>query len=350
MDQNRLNDYLKVIELNKAVEKMYKRLAALDYQGLKNNDEYNTLVDLIKDTATNSNKIFKKYPLHDNDILNFINLITEINKYSTLPLITLLNDQASIKIKRFLEHHFIYELENKNLTQDEVIPEYNNILVNFNGVKYSLNNLMSLFDECGYTTLANKLEKDKKNLYLKKYREIIQNKEITINKINLQNFTLLDYFDNEINKTTDKRIKKRLIKSKYILFSMFKSLEDSFLEDQTNYSKTKYYQNEYKKLFNKNNNLNKYYNDYYIEQINSLILYTLERNKDKYNNLDDRYKDIILSIYLKTLISLLNNKKDIDAIYKDQDYIISENHNNFNAQFLNTTRNLNEELILSRKL
>ena len=350
MDKKRLNDYLKSLEINESIEKMYKRLAELDYLGLKHNDEYNTLVDLIRDTSNKNDEIIKKYPLHDDDIVNFINLITDINKYDNLPIVIFLNDDASIKVKRFIEHHFIYELENKDLTEDDVIPEYKNMMIDLNGVIYPIDKIITLFNQSGYKVLADKLKADKKNLFSRNYRQILSYKERTMIRINLQNFTLLDYFDIEINKTTDKRIKKRLIKSKYILFAMFKSLEDSFLFDQDNYSKTIYYQKLFKRQFNKEDNLYKDYNDYYIEQINDLILHTIGRNKDNYNNLDDKYKDIILSIYMRTLISLLNNEKDIKAIYDGEDYIYKLNNNKLNRDFLNTTKKLNENLILSKKL
>lgn len=352
MNEYRLYDYKKIIKNNGYIQKMYKRLAELDYSNQKESEEYNTIIELIKELAHENETIYKSYSLYDDDILNFVDLIDEVVSNTDFEFLNYFrkDNESYNKLARFAEFYGYFNIHNKDIKKEDLTSEFDNSSVNFNGVIYSMDNLLEILDEYGYKSFKERIEQIREIVAQNNYNQLmIANQKLAIID-GLQNHTMIEYFDKEINETNDKRIKKKLINAKYILISIYKELEDPFLIDQNNYSKVSYYQNNFKKMITKDDMEFQLFNKDYIKTLNDIIIKITERKKEKYNNINDKFEDILTSIYLKTYTSLLGDKKDILNILVSENYLLSENKNEINKNILMHARNLEPNLILLRKL
>ena len=74
--EERINKYNKVINNNKLIVTMYNELIRLEQEGLEFNNEYFTLLDLIRKYKYENEVILKSYPLMDGTIKDFQELIS----------------------------------------------------------------------------------------------------------------------------------------------------------------------------------------------------------------------------------------------------------------------------------
>ncbi len=165
----------------------------------------------------------------------------------------------------------------------------------------------------------------------------------------LINSTILDYIDIEIQKRKSKVIKRELINVKYTFIALNKDLENVFLQDYNNYSKTSLYQQEFNENINNEKTIN-YVNKSISDNIKDTLIKIAKRKKDNYENYSDAIVDILLSIYLKAYTSLLTNTDDFNRIKSISEEITNRISNDLNKKLIKNSLNLELELILSRKL
>lgn len=350
MKKRRLQDYYQIIKNNELINNLYKRLAELDFLEQKQSDEYKIIIELINDYAKINDDLLLKYSLYDNDITNFVQMIDDIKCNTDFEFLDNFKDNNSFKNFRFIEFYGYHNMNKNSIKKEELITDFDEAIVNVNGVKYTISNFLDVMQDYGYGSIIERFEQMKEEIANKRYKTFTEsNRKLLVFEV-LQNSTMLDYFDIEINNTNNKRLKKKLIQAKYILIGLHKDLEESFIKDQNNYSKTEEYQNKYKSICNKKDPIFKAFNDSYLQVLNATIMDIGCRKKYAYKNLQDEFNDILISIYLKTYISLLENAKDIFNISTSEKYLLDENNNEINKKLFKQSLNLEPRLILSRKL
>ena len=351
MTNNKLVDYYSIINNNELILKLYERLAELEYLKKKGNNDYNLTIEMIKDYVNKNDELYKKHSINDDDIFNFSDMIDDVKANTNFEFIDNFDKRNTAKKEyRFINFLGILNLLNTKFDKEDLLYEFYDYPVRLNGVVYSMDNFLEIMKEYGYGASLGVFEQLKDEFARKKYEElIVENRKYLIYE-KLENSTILDYIDNAIENIKGKVLRKKLIDAKYSFIALHKDLEDSFLLDQNNYSKTSMYQQSFKYQFKKDDPILVSFNNSLIEALNDTIVMITERNKKKYKNANDQFTDILLSIYVKSYTSLLISYKDIANIKLSSEYLLNENKNDINKKLIEQSLDLEPNLILSRKL
>ena len=354
-DNVRLQDYLKIIKNNEYIEKMYMQLAQLEIENNTNSDEYKNIIELIKDLSIKNTKLMKKYPLNDEFLENFLELMDSLNFYKSEDLnatLLILNNKLSLKNKKFIENILTLNTLRKDFSQEELIPDFDEYAVNYNGYFFKIDDLINYLEMSGNDEIADEIINVKDDLFDKAYEDICLRQKTYFVRIALQNHTILDYIQDEINNTTNEKIKNKLIQSKYKYICWCKSLEDAFLKNPYNCSKTKFYQsifNESKEISDSYEPVNIEFNQFYTDNSKGLLNYLAYRDKEKYDNIDDLYDDVLRNILLKSYSSLITDRNKSNLIKKLKSAAIKVAQNDLNKKIIYNSIHLNKELILTKK-
>lgn len=211
----------------------------------------------IKDSEI---KTFYDYvSLIDNNICDFKNYQRFINNYK---YISLINDENNKNIN-------IDYYDNTNDIINSVLEEY----------------------ELKYNRLKNNKKTIENHLYIKNLLEVLE----------------------EIKKTNNDKLIKRLIMYKYYIMYITKDLENSYLSDYLYFPNDGYYLD----ILNEDTNRFGYlckniYN--YDELIINFLVKTIERNKSNYESDSDKFNDILKVIKIRTYNDMLYDKDKIKKV------------------------------------
>lgn len=274
-----------ILELNKTALTQYELLAELDIEGKKKSLEYKNTIRNIKLIASIIEKKLANLKISSKDLFLYEKQLAERHNFDDEDIIaeTLYQNTHDAAAKRLSIQIFNYSLLNYCYTIDEEYtdPDYE---------------------------------------YNEELDEIISddaNKEIDFDfvKDRLLIHTLLSYLEKAIKKETNNEVKNILIRTKYNVIYLLYPIEYDFLKKQTNYVNPTTYQ---EIIGNHTENVD--IEELFIQPNEETITYHLESiaeiPDEYYDDFLNNVKVYILSIYIKTLISI-NISEYTDSRLKD---------------------------------
>ena len=348
INDKKFKDLVRLLEINDGVDKLYKRLAELEIAGKFNNDEYKELLELIKDMKDHGYDILSRYPLEDQDMNMFVDFIRDINKIDADDDLNFYKNTSSIKVKRFLEHAFEMVMLNPTYSNEELLQS--DLYVTLNGVKYDYMNALDLLEEDGEYYQISKLKQEVDHLKEARYYDLLKEDRFLLIRFILESNITYDYLIDFIKNEENVLVKNELIKLKYRIIGIVKNLEDSFLRNPLNPSRSGYYQDKIVEFFEDNPQFFYNCNEYYKDCIQNLLNCVVERNKRKYFNDIDRFNDVMIALKLKVFTSLVAFEDDVYDIGANK--VIAEMlaKTKIDKDLIDSSINLKSELSLAKSL
>ena len=166
----------------------------------------------------------------------------------------------------------------------------------------------------------------------------------------LQYHTTADYLEEAIANEKNQKIRNKLLEYKYKMIAIDGYLEKPFLKNPNNYSRTTFYQEIFKDYYEDNIEFFIDWDDYYQEQVDKVIASIMENNNIKYTNINERYHNKLNAIFLKAYSSILSNGELLDITNLKKTFAMNITKNKLNKKLIKSTLNLNQDLLLSKKL
>ena len=344
MEKKKCEDMLSILELNSSIGRLYNKLCELELNGQMNSDEYNEYVEMIRFARRRCDHYYLKYPLCDAEMNDFIELLMDLNRINPNQTMDFLSETPNIKIKRFIEHNTeLASIYHEDAAETQVIFE--DITDQFFDGELEL-----MSDELeDYDDDDLEAEEDAVNNLLQKYSQTISIDLDNYNqlKFRIESHIFISYLIDAINNEKNMDVKKKLIETKYRIISMVRNLEDTFLYNNSfediNFDYLNLSLND---MFNK---YNEFYGDY-VDSYEQLIAQQqnllLDRNKEKYDTIDEYVQDILLGISLQTYISCIPNDMARDAIIEDQETAIDLSTSKIDKKVLKKSIKLNKKYVL----
>ena len=347
MEKKKFEDMLSILELNNSIDKLYKMLCELELNGQMDSKEYQEYVGMIRFARSRCDYYFLKHPLCDTEMNDFIELLMDLNRINPNQTMDFLSYIPNTRIRRFIEHNTeLATIYHQDTAEEQLIFE--DITDRFFAGDLDL---MS-FDLEDYDEDDLEAEEAMVNNLLQSNSREINEAVDDYNqlKFKIESHIFISYLIDAINNEKNMEVKKKLIETKYRIIAMVRNIEDTFLYntrfENINYDYLNLSLND---MFRKNNN---FYSDY-IESYEQLIGQQqdllLDRNKEKYDNIDDYVQDILLGISLQTYISCLPNDMVRDAIIEDQQTAIDLSTSKIDKKVLRKSLKLNNKYVLPQQ-
>ena len=336
MNEKRREDYERIIELNNSAYNLYQKLCSLEIDGKFLNGEYKEYILLIKKINDMTKKIYLKYSLNDNFINAYIDNIIYDKKIIFNEYIKNINDRNNFSYKRFIEDIGELNLEH-NITNG----------INLDNIDISANDeIQELLD--GNNFLANILES-----LISNNNEIQQkintNLILEYNRLNLYVNTLMNYVLDEINNLANIELKNRLIKFKYNMLCLYRTLENNFLINQRKFTQANLFQEAFVPFYPKEI---KYFAAYdissceYMENVLSIFI----DKGNEYYNYEEVFNDLLTILQFKTLLSLISSNANLNTIKQGMLKSITMCKSELGRKLIAFSYNLNEKLLLCKKI
>ena len=122
IDKGAFNDFTKIIRQNDIIDKLLKRVCQLEINEQLDSEEATTLLSIAKKYATINSRLFRKYPVSDNNFKEFLKLIEEMNQgFDVDDFFEYFNDDRDLKLKRFVAESSVLSLQNNKITMEELL-------------------------------------------------------------------------------------------------------------------------------------------------------------------------------------------------------------------------------------
>lgn len=270
-EKNKLDDILK---LNETALKQYEILAELEINGKKNSGDYKKVIANLKMIAEVINKKFDSLNITDEELLEFDASLAQKYDYEDEDILleVLAQNLNNLPAKRLSMQIFNYSLINYcYCIEDEYIAE----------------------EFAEYADEVNEMVEEDAN------REI----DFELIKDRLINYTFLAYLEEAIKNETNKEVKEILIKTKYHTLYLLFTIEHNFLRDQDNYGNPQTFK---EAVTCQESNVD--LEDEFIKPNEETIIEHLKciasLPNTYYDTLENNVKIYLMSIYIKTLISI----------------------------------------------
>ncbi len=341
---NKLDDILKVLKYNDMIDKLYKKLTQLEIKNLKNSDEYINIVELINDLSKKEYEITKSATYYDEELNNIFNNISSFNNYSD-DAINYINETNNSKIKRLLCHYDEISLTKDDFPEDLLTKEE----IRVNGYVIPTDEALELIEEFDEDS-AEYVREIISNFEEQMFETLSINNFLLYCRNALEHHTTAEYLEDAIANEKNLKIKNKLIEYKYKMISIYKYLEDPFLKNPNNYSRTAYYQEILKEYYNKYIEFFKDWDSYYEDQVNNALSNIMDNSLNKYTNINQKYYDKLLTIYLKVYSSISSSEKILNSIDLDKKTAIQLSTSDKNKNIIKNSLNLKQDLILCKVL
>jgi len=346
MESKRLNDYLKVIENNELISKVYREICEYEISGNLKSKEVNNLFSIIKRLDLKNQKILNSYPSNDKDIQEFLLLLEDLN-------VNLVNDDYveyvknsnDIKLKKFIEQIDELSLINHKCSEEDLI-DIDSKFILINDVKYPYKEGIELLKESGHDELIEQVNEKYNNILNQIYESEKLKNILDYNRLCLTKHTMMAYIIEAIEKEKNDNIKNKLIKFKYNMLTIFDTLGNAFIENNSDFIDIERYQDILKFYYKDNKEYFDYYDCLYTSVIGNMLSWIISRDVNEI----DKFEDILTSAYLKTYTSLISDKESLEIIYDDVKNVLDQSNDTENILMINNSLNLNQRLVLSKKI
>ena len=329
MDE-RVQNMIIVLGLNDAVLELYRKLAELEKNNQQDDEEYNTLCDLIKYSKQRIKKRLLQYPLNDEYMEKFTDTIEFFDNTDLFffDYVTYLNEYRNRRLLELLIYH--------TKTKESELQGK----LEIDGVEYDFDEL----DGDEYDSSDTKAFKDLLEANVK-YDKAVDDYSYAMCQLEANIF--MKYLLETIKQEEDIEVKERLIDVKYNILSTISCLEDSFLSDHSIGNSIDHYHRKLKFLFERNP-------DFYPEFIgfHSDIVLTeqdklMERNKKKYNDVEEKVFDILTELTIKTHLSCIPDEDVRSNILVDNSAAIELTKSRLDKKLLKKSFQLNKQFVIN---
>lgn len=345
-NSKKLDKILDIVKCNDTIDKLYKKLLELDKLGLKNSEEYLLVIDVLKGCCNEENEMMKDLSYADDEIEDILTNIQSLNPMAD-DYINYVDEANNTKIKRLLCHFGQQALIRNDFFDNMFVP--NNNVVVIDGMEVSADEALDYLGEID-ENCANFISEILNQETERMFEEYSTYNYLLYCRNALQYHTTADYLEEAIANEKNKKIKSKLLEYKYKMIAIYGYLEKPFLKNPYNYSRTMYYQDIFKDYYNDNMEFFTDWDNYYQEQVDDTIASIMENNNEKYNNINERYYNKLNAIYLKAYSSILSNDKLLDITNIKKMFAMNITKNKLNKKLIKSTLNLNQDLLLSKKL
>ena len=340
MDE-RVEDMLFVLGLNDSILEKYKELAELEKKNQQNSKEYNENCELIRLGKNGVRRRIFKYPINDEYMKNFIDTLGEREK-TNLEFF-----DYNTYFKRYRHRRLFEYLEELSLffhtkPQEEVL--HGEIIVD--GVSYNLDDDLDELEDEGYDMEQLQSFKDmlKAN---EKYDRAVDDYSYATSQLEVSVF--MKYLLEAIEQEQDTRIKNKLIDFKYNMISTISCLEDSFLRDHLIDNSIEHYHRKLDFIFRRNRSFYPEFIDYHIENIIVEQDKFMDRNKKRYNNVDEKVQDIISSIIIKTHLSCIPDRDIRKNVVEENSAAVELTNSKIDKKVLKRSIQLNKQYTINNQ-
>lgn len=335
MNKQRVEDYERVISLNKSAEELYDKLALLEFNKKMLSEEYTEYVMLIKKINEITKTIINKYPLEDDFINIYIESIIKSRSFHLDEYVLHIKDDKDMNYKRFIED--LGEIELANNIKN---PQKINGTIEIFGEEYDLDYFLENCDE----EILNLLKENNIDNF---YPDSLI---LTSNYINLYLNTFTDYILRQIEMLNNPNLIHRMIKFKYNLLKLYRCLEDNFLINPASFTQTKLYQKAIDSYYPREMNYFSSNDRKNAEIIEKELYILLCKEYETYTSYDDAIDDLLSVAYIKTLTSLMSNEHNVEVVKKGVLKAIDLSNNQLSKILLAHCCNLNNRLLLHKEL
>jgi len=304
---NRPDDMLSLIKIYRNIYNLYMRLTELEINNQVENNEYKQIKEDLLLCIEVSDRLLKKYSTDDEYFNNYLNLINEMNDI-TDDDIYWWNRHMDVPIGRL--HYFSYE---RNLLLGQLEPKQKfEPYISIAGQNFTADEALQILEK-------NNVPREKIINIMGQYYLLIKEHELNhldpsiVNRINSYGYKLteLKEYKNILedieNYKDDKTIRNELIKLKYQALCTLPVLEDVFFTDKNIDDEIDKYENLIFLTFQDNPEPKyfEYFTQMIVKDYLLSIAHIATRNKQKYNNNEEKIEDIIVTSQLKSDYSIL---------------------------------------------
>lgn len=307
-----------IIQLNEAALKQYNILAKLEIQGQKDSEEYHQVIKNLQLISEVIEKKINSLQIDDKDLLDYENNLAKKHDYEDEDILveTLFQNNHDLAAKRLSMQIFNYSLINYcYYVEDEYIAE----------------EYQDYREE-----IAEYMEEDEK-------KEI----DFELIKDRLITSTFLAYLEEAIKNETDNDVKELLIKTKYNVLYLICSVEPKFLRNQEEYVNPTLIQN----IITLQQDKVDIEEDFIIPNEETIMMhleYMAAIPNNYYRSLENNVKVYLLSLYIKTLLSINISKKSDIRLNKVKETIKAKCHKS--QDFINEAYNISKTLSVVKKV
>ena len=341
MERKEFEDMSNVLQLNEAIDKLYKHLCELELNGEFMSEKYMEYIDIIRFATKRAHHYMKRYPLSDKAMNDFIEVLLELNHYNKWDPVNYIDKADSIKIKRFIEHNFELSLELHDSNEEEFLPDQ----IQIEDVTYSFEDGIALLEEEGQYDAIEDLKAMKAMNDAEDKLDFVRD-DLYLERISLEVHTFMKYLLDTINAEKDPEIKTELIRMKYQILSNVRSIEDTFLFDPTLSYDLSTYQNRLARVFKKEPQLFLEHITDFANLIDAEQMQVLERGKKSYSDAVDKVHDILLSIMLQTHITCMPNDMIREATIEDTEAAVELSRSRADKKVLKKSLKINKKYIM----
>ena len=346
MEKKKSEDMFTILELNESLNKVYDRLAELEIEGNLGNDEYMDLLEVIRFGTERCDKYMLKYPLSDEEMTDFIDLLIKLNNYDQYDPFDYTSYTNTIRIKRFMEHNF----ELASMYHTAMPIQTTNDIISINGEEYDYADGIALLEESGQDDLVEALA-EQFALAQEADKEIDRDlDDFDMARMKVESHIFMSYLLDAIKEEKNEDVRNMLIHMKYKIIGMIRTLEHSFL---SNYKLDNFnielYQRALERVFEKRQELYLRYLEYEENIISIEQDMLMERNKKEYKDIYDHINDILLGIKLQTHLSCIPNSLLREAILEDQETALELAPSKLDKKVLKRSIKLNNKYVVQEK-
>lgn len=275
-----------ILKLNESALTQYKLLAELEIEGKNKSTEYKNTINNIKLIASVINNKLNNLQISDEALLKYEKNLAESHNFDDEDILVealfqnthdFAAKRLSMQICNYSLINYCYVIEDEYI--DEEYAEYKD-------------EIDEMIDDDANKELDFELVKDR-----------------------LIHYTFLSYLDAAIKKETNQDVKSILIKTKYNVLYLMSNVEAAFLRKQNNYINPQLFQ-ELIGYQGENVDLEESFIQPNEETITCHLESIAEIPDEYYNNFENNVKVYLLSLYIKTLISI-NISEPTDKRLKD---------------------------------
>lgn len=346
-----LNITMKILDISKDTEGIYRYLENLELEGKKDSEEYELVASLIKDQVKKEYAEFRKINnLFEENFQDVRGLIEALGRTTDEDILNVLNTNATnSRIKRFYAHArdiSLVRYEKEPLTKmkkdnDDTVP------MNFGGLTTDVPKILARI--FGIDPEAIEKEKEKKEDETRRIScDLIYYKYALINSL------FYDYLVDYIENCKNKNIKKRLIKYKYQLIFTTPTLENAFANTPKSASRTEIYKERIEENVEKYRL--RYHDDYLIriyDEVENSINNLAQAQFDKKSaTIGEKVDNILQILYTKACISAIYDESFLESLQTTTARALLEDGTKDDEENVNEVFRIDEKLrmpILRRK-
>ena len=310
-------DFLQYVSNNKSVHDLYERLAELEINNQQDSDRYMLLKELLKDQVDKCDNFFKKYADKTDELNMILTQVYELDRVGEYDFYGyhLYYPYNFYKKANSHSYEIIYESGHSILDSSDL----KELGIMYQGKLYPKQEALDFIEEEQGEEMRDQIEEfldepqdETSPLYSDYYYYSIQ----------LETHIFMSYLIDAIANENNPEIKSELIKAKYAIIESFKALETSFLYESNPIYLMEYYTSVLMNIMRADVGIYEYDITEKKKAIKEKQDILLERKKKEYNNTQEIVQDILLNIYLKTILSsILNDQERSKAI---EDFKVAE--------------------------